>query len=44
MIFNTYANPGAKKRLREEAEKPHGPLAHLVQLGFADGLERKGAA
>ncbi len=29
MIFNTYANPGAKKRLAEEEKKPHGPLAHL---------------
>ena len=44
MIFNTYANPGAKKRLREEGEKPHGPLAHLVQLGFSVDVQRKGAA
>lgn len=29
MVFNTYASPRAKKRLAEEAEKPHGPLAHL---------------
>jgi hypothetical protein len=36
MIFNTYANPGAKKRLAEEAKRPHGPLAQLVQLGIAD--------
>lgn len=44
MIFNTYANPGAKQRLREEAEKPQGPLAHLVQLGFAGDVRAKGAA
>ncbi|TVQ59151.1 MAG: adenosyl-hopene transferase HpnH [Phycisphaerales bacterium] len=29
MVFNAYANPGAKKRLQEAAKKPHGPLAHL---------------
>ncbi|MGD9693820.1 MAG: adenosyl-hopene transferase HpnH [Phycisphaerales bacterium] len=29
MVFNRYANPGAAKRLKEEARKPHGPLAHL---------------
>ncbi len=29
IVFNTYANPGAAKRLKEEAKKPHGPLAHL---------------
>jgi hypothetical protein len=44
MIFNTYANPGAKERLREESEKPHGPLAHLVQLGLATDVKMKGAA
>jgi len=43
MIFNTYANPGAKHRLAEEKAKPHGPLAHLVQLGLAD-VKIKGAA
>ncbi|TVQ32057.1 MAG: adenosyl-hopene transferase HpnH [Phycisphaeraceae bacterium] len=29
MVFNTYANPRALKRLEEEKEKPHGPLAQL---------------
>ncbi len=29
MLFNTYANPKAMKRLKSEAQKPHGPLAHL---------------
>lgn len=44
MIFNTYANPAAKQRLEEEKRKPHGPLAHLVQLGLAQDLKHKGAA
>jgi hopanoid biosynthesis associated radical SAM protein HpnH len=44
MIFNSYANPAATQRLREEAEKPHGPLAHLVQLGLAGDVKMKGAA
>ncbi len=29
MVFNTYANPLAQRRLAEEARKPHGPLAVL---------------
>lgn len=29
MVFNAYANPRAAKRLKDEAKKPHGPLAHL---------------
>ncbi len=29
MVFNTYANPRAAKRLDDEKSKPHGPLAHL---------------
>ncbi len=41
MLFNTYANPGAKNRLKEEAKKPHGPLARLVELGMADDLKKK---
>jgi hopanoid biosynthesis associated radical SAM protein HpnH len=44
MLFNAYANPGALSRLDEEREKPHGPLAHLVQLGFAGDMKVKGAA
>ena len=39
MVFNSYANPGAKKRLGEEARKPHGPARHLVQLGLAEDVE-----
>jgi len=45
MVFNTYANPGAKRRLAEEARKPHGPLDRLVELGLADDVKQKvGAA
>ncbi len=43
MLFNTYANPGAKRRLGEEAKKPHGPMVQIVQLGLAGDLA-KGAA
>lgn len=41
MIFNTYANPGARRKLAQEAKKPHGPLARLVELGFAEDVQRK---
>jgi hopanoid biosynthesis associated radical SAM protein HpnH len=44
MIFNSYANPGAKRRLEQEKDKPHGPLAHLVQLGLAGDMNARGAA
>ena len=50
MVFNTYANPVARKKLDEEKTRPHGPIAHLVQLGFATDIDaaramaRKGAA
>jgi hopanoid biosynthesis associated radical SAM protein HpnH len=43
MVFNTYANPAAKRRLEEAKAKPHGPVAHLVQLGIAaDVVEKDG--
>jgi hopanoid biosynthesis associated radical SAM protein HpnH len=42
MVFNTYANPGAAKRLDEEKAKPHGPMHHLVQLGFAVDVKPDG--
>ncbi|MBI1335556.1 MAG: adenosyl-hopene transferase HpnH [Phycisphaera sp.] len=29
MVFNTYANPTAQRRLDEEKTMPHGPLVHL---------------
>jgi hopanoid biosynthesis associated radical SAM protein HpnH len=50
MVFSTYANPVARKKLDEERARPHGPIAHLVQLGFATDIDaaramaRKGAA
>ena len=39
VLFNIYANPGAKARLADEAKKPHGPARHLVQLGLAEDVE-----
>jgi hypothetical protein len=43
MVFNTYPNVEAKRRLAEEAAKPHGPVAQLVQLGLAaDVVEKDG--
>ena len=44
MIFNRYANPTAKRRLKEEAKQPSGPLARLVEIGFADDLKQKAGA
>ena len=44
ILFSTYANPAAAKRLETEKGKPHGPLAHLVQLGLAKDLGEKTAA
>jgi hopanoid biosynthesis associated radical SAM protein HpnH len=38
MLFNRYANPAAQQRLDEEKAKPHGPMAHLVNLGLADDV------
>ncbi|MCE9618808.1 MAG: adenosyl-hopene transferase HpnH [Planctomycetes bacterium] len=43
ILFNRYANPGAANRLEIEKSKPHGPMKHLVQLGFAQDIHR-GAA
>jgi hopanoid biosynthesis associated radical SAM protein HpnH len=44
MVFNRYANPAAAARLEEARSRPHGPLAHLVQLGFAGDMKQRGAA
>ena len=44
MIFNRYANPAASRALAEEAKKPHGPLARLIELGFADDVKSKAGA
>ena len=42
MAFNAYANPRAAKRLEEEKAKPHGPMHHLVQLGFGVDVKADG--
>jgi len=39
MVFNRYANPSAGRRLTEEAKRPHGPFARLVELGLADDVK-----
>ncbi|MCH8164675.1 MAG: hypothetical protein IH889_03620, partial [Planctomycetes bacterium] len=44
MVFNKYANPAAKSKLAEEASKPHGPLARLVELGLDDDLKQQAGA
>jgi hypothetical protein len=44
LVFNTYANPGAKRRLDQEATKPHSPLDRLVELGLADDVKQKAGA
>jgi len=43
ILFSRYANPSAARRLEAEQGKPHGPLAHLVQLGLAKDLEKTAA-
>ncbi len=43
MIFNTYANPAALNKLEEMQNQPRGPLARLVQLGYAKDVEVKRA-
>lgn len=42
MVFNTYANPSAKRRLEEEKAKPQGPLAHLGLTIEGKPLKREG--
>lgn len=32
MVFNSYANPTAQRRLKEEEAKPHGPMAMLENI------------
>ncbi len=44
LVFNSYANPAARSRLAEEAKKPHGPLARLVELGFAEDVKQTAGA
>jgi hopanoid biosynthesis associated radical SAM protein HpnH len=43
ILFSRYSNPGAWEKLEHERARPHGPMKHLVQLGFAKDLKR-GAA
>ena len=43
ILFSRYANPAAARRLDAERGKPHGPLAHLVQLGLAKDLGKTAA-
>ena len=43
ILFSRYANPSAARRLDAERGKPHGPLAHLVQLGLAKDLGKTAA-
>ena len=41
MLFSRYASESAAKALEDEKSKPHGPEAHLVQLGLdVDALKR----
>ena len=42
MLFNRCVNPSARKRLEEEQSKPHGPMRHLVELGFAVDIKPDG--
>lgn len=42
MMFNKYVNPAAEKKLEVEKTKPHGPMQHLVQLGFAVDIKPDG--
>jgi hopanoid biosynthesis associated radical SAM protein HpnH len=42
MAFSTYKNPKAGKRLEEEKATPHGPMQHLVQLGFGVDVQPDG--
>jgi hopanoid biosynthesis associated radical SAM protein HpnH len=45
LVFNAYADPGAQRRLDEEATRPRDPLGRLVELGLADDVKEKvGAA
>ena len=42
MLFSRYANPAAAERLEEEKSRPHGPMQHLVQLGFGVDVQPDG--
>lgn len=42
MAFNRCVNPTAAKRLKAEESKPHGPMQHLVELGFGVDIKPDG--
>jgi hopanoid biosynthesis associated radical SAM protein HpnH len=42
MAFNRCVNPTAAKRLKAEEAKPHGPMHHLVELGFGVDIKPDG--
>ncbi|MCL4209800.1 MAG: adenosyl-hopene transferase HpnH [Phycisphaerales bacterium] len=44
MIFNTYANPEAARKVEAMKDQPRGPLARLVQLGYAPDVKSKAGA
>ena len=44
IVFNRYASPTADRQLQDEARKPHGPLARLVELGLAEDVKAKAGA
>jgi len=44
MVFNKYANPAAMNRLEKMKDQPRGPLARLIQLGYAEDVKEKAGA
>ena len=42
MAFNRCVNPTAAKRLKSEETNPHGPMQHLVELGFGVDIKPDG--
>ena len=36
-------DPAAARRLEDEAKRPNGPLARLVELGIADDVKKQSA-
>jgi hopanoid biosynthesis associated radical SAM protein HpnH len=44
LLFSRYPDDEAARRLEQERSVPHGPLAHLVQIGLAGDVRAKGAA
>ena len=44
MVFNRYANPAAMNKLEKMKDQPRGPLARLIQLGYAEDVKEKAGA